>query len=828
MKTLRTLLYAAMCSWLAASCSLTDKIPEDETFYLGTESITYADQEALKKGKKDTAGVITSIAEAARAVDRLVSSALTSGRVTVASSDSLRKALSQAERDSLAEEARVNKAAFETVKPEVDAVLGYPPNGSLFGSSSLRWPIQPGLWFYSAFSDSRGKLGRWLFRNFASTPVYISTVNPEVRVKVAANTLRNYGFFGNRVSYEVLPAKNPRKARLAYTVHTGPVYRLDSIAYVGFPPVADSLIRARRRRTYLHKGDPFNASNLSQERSRLERLFRQNGYYYYSAPYATYYADTFRVKQRVQLQLRPIENMPPRVGRRWYIGNTHVRVRNTAGDSLTEHQAFGHYTFDFPKGKIPLRYILWHQGVAHRHGELYRLRHQETTLEKLNGYGVFSSLDVNYLPRDTSATCDTLDIYINAVMDKLYDSNFEVNATFKSNQQVGPGVSFGLAKRNAFRGAEKVAFDIYGSYEWQTGAGRRGGNSLLNSFEIGTKLSFDLPRFVFPGVSRRHVRFPASTVFAVDADWTNRAGFFNMINAGVSATYKWHLNANSRHELALLDIDYDHMLSTTADFDSIMNENPALAVSMRNQFVPALSYTYTYTSPVRRRNPVWFQATVKEAGNLTSAIYAMAGKGFNQRDKELLGNPFAQYVKATAEVHKTWRLAPKIDLATRFFGGVIYSYGNSERAPYSDQFYVGGANSVRAFTVRTVGPGRFRTDRSKYSYMDQTGDVKLEANAELRFPIFGSLYGAAFLDAGNVWLLRADPQRPGGELNARNLSHIAVGTGVGLRYDLDFIVIRLDYGIALHAPYETSRRGWYNIERFSDGNAIHFAIGYPF
>lgn len=180
------------------------------------------------------------------------------------------------------------------------------------------------------------------------------------------------------MTYDVLPAKTPRKARLAYTVHTGPVYRLDSISYVGFPPVADSLIRARRRRTYLHKGDPFNASNLSQERSRLERLFRQNGYFYYSAPYATYYADTFQVKHRVQLQLRPAENMPARVRRRWYIGNTHVRVRNTAGDSLTEHAAFGHYTFDFPKGKIPLRYILWHQGVAHRHGELYRLRHQET------------------------------------------------------------------------------------------------------------------------------------------------------------------------------------------------------------------------------------------------------------------------------------------------------------------------------------------------------------------------------------------------------------------------------------------------------------------
>lgn len=167
-------------------------------------------------------------------------------------------------------------------------------------------------------------------------------------------------------------------------------------------------------------------------------------------------------------------------------------------------------------------------------------------------------------------------------------------------------------------------------------------------------------------------------------------------------------------------------------------------------------------------------------------------------------------------------------MATRIFAGAIFSYGNSLRAPYSEQFYVGGANSVRAFTVRTIGPGSFRSNNSRYAYIDQTGDFKLEANAELRAHLFGSLHGAVFLDAGNVWLLRDDPLRPGGKLTAKSLRHIALGTGFGLRYDLEFLVLRLDFGIGLHAPYETSKSGFYNLEKFRDGFAFHFAIGYPF
>ena len=165
----------------------------------------------------------------------------------------------------------------------------------------------------------------------------------------------------------------------------------------------------------------------------------------------------------------------------------------------------------------------------------------------------------------------------------------------------------------------------------------------------------------------------------------------------------------------------------------------------------------------------------------------------------------------------------------------MYAYGYQTVAPYSEQFYIGGANSIRAFTVRSIGPGSYRPEDKQYGYLDETGDVKLEANVEYRFPILGDLYGAAFLDAGNVWLLREQKNeegeniRPGGLLTLRNFAKsIALGTGVGLRYDLTFLVIRLDLGIALHDPYDTGKKGYYNIPKFKDGLGLHFAIGYPF
>lgn len=282
---------------------------------------------------------------------------------------------------------------------------------------------------------------------------------------------------------------------------------------------------------------------------------------------------------------------------------------------------------------------MWRHAITHRKGEMYRLSDQKMTVEKLGQLGVLSQMDVSYVPRDTTATCDTLDLVVSAVMDKLYDSTFEMNATLKSNQQVGPGISYELAKRNAFRGGEKVSFKIFGSYEWQTGAGANGHNSLLNSYELGTQLAFKFPRFVFPGISRRRVRFPATTQFAFDADWKNRSRFFNMVSMGLSANYHWYKRETAQHDLTLFSLDFDKLNHTTHTFDSIMNANPALYVSMRDQFVPSLSYSFTYQSRSWRTNPWWVQLAFKEAGNITSAIYAAAGQKFNKRTRSCLATP---------------------------------------------------------------------------------------------------------------------------------------------------------------------------------------------
>lgn len=812
---------------LAASCSTTSNLPEDEQLYVGIDKISYEGTplKLKKTTKRDSAGVITSIGEAINAVDDLLSGKGTAGIEEQLSHKA--EDLTKEERKRLKAQNEADRKAFETAQEEVEAVLAYAPNNALFGSSSIRSPFPVGLWLYNGLVNHRKGLGKWIFKNFAATPVLVSTVSPEMRARVATNTLHNYGYFSGKVEHRILPRKNPRKAKIAYDVYAGPVHRFDSIAYLDFPARADSLLRATSHERLLKSGDAFSVVNLAGEQTRIEKLFRENGYYYYAAPYTTFRADTVMRRGKVQLQVRPAPDRPARVRHQWYIGNTHVSIKRTEDDVPDKSIRRRNYFYEYSGEKLPLRAGMWRHAISHRKGELFRLSHSNMTLEKLNTIGVFSQMDVNYVPRDTSASCDTLDIYVNAVMDKLYDSYFEMNATLKSNQQVGPGIAFGVAKHNAFGGGEKVSFKIFGSHEWQTGAGH-GGNSLLNSYELGTELAFDFPRFVFPGISRRHTRFPASTTFALNADWRNRAGFFNMVTFGLSATYKWHKRRTAEHELTLFSLEFDKMFHKTGTFDSIMNANPALYVSMRDQFVPSISYTFTYNSAAGHRNPVWLQLTAKEAGNAVSGIYAATGRKFSEQNKALFGSPFAQFLKFTAEAHETFRINSRFNVATRLFAGVIYSYGNSTRAPYADQFYVGGANSIRAFTVRTIGPGSYRSGNSKYAYIDQTGDVRLEANAELRARLFGSLHGAVFLDAGNVWLLREDAGRPGGKFSAETLKHIAVGTGLGLRYDLDFLVLRFDVGFALHAPYETGKAGWYNIPRIKDGLAYHFAIGYPF
>ncbi len=832
---------------LLAGCSTTAHLPEDEVLYTGITDISFADdakkeKKNKKEKKQEETGVITALNEAYEHVERILSG------------ESIPQAtptLTALQRDSLKADREMLEEASALVRDEVSGVLSIAPNNSLLGSAKYRFPLPFGLWFYNGFVGKEKRFGKWVFNTFSVTPKLISSVNPSLRAKVARNVLHNYGYFQGDVQYDVYPHKNnPRKAKVGYRVHPGQLFRLDSIAFLHFPPVADSLIRATARKSLLHRNQPFTASSLSEERERLNTLFRDNGFYYCQPNFFSFRADTLQRRNWVQLQVVPSRELPAEAGRRYYLRRTRLHlVDPLAGaqqtDSMGRTDAFRMYFAGLGKKRKPsVNFGILRRNILYKKGDLYRQVVSDIMQERFSELGIFSQVSFNCTPSDTTSTCDSLDVDIYTVLDKPYDAEFKATATKKSNGLLGPGLSFGMTRRNAFHGAEALNFQVYGSYEWQTGANvQNASSSVLNSYEYGTSLSLDYPYIKLGRLARPFLRKGlSSTSFKLEADWQNRAGYFGRVSLGARVTLGYqkklteaHFRAGShkpivKHEFTPFRLDYEIQLHSTHTFDSILQANPALGVSMRNQFVPSMQYVLTTSSRKGSTHPGVFTLTLKEAGNVFSGLYACFGQKFGQADKHLFGVPFAQYIKGVAEFTKSHRVGHSgVRMAGRILLGAVYSYGNASMAPYNDLFTIGGANSIRAFTIRSIGPGSYRPANGQFSYVDQVGDLKFEANVECRFPIVGNLGGAVFLDCGNVWLMKNNENHPGGAFRFKNLGkELALGTGLGLRYDLEFLVVRFDVGVGLHAPYDTGRSGYYNMPKFGKSLGYHLAIGYPF
>lgn len=715
---------------------------------------------------------------------------------------------------------------FVAVQEEVEAALATAPNGALFGSSYYRSPFPYGLWIWNAFSKSRSVFSKWMTKSFGKPPVLMSWVNPELRANVTRELLRSNGYFDSSVEYNVITQKNPKKAKIGYTVNLGRLYRIDSLRYVNFPQRADSLIRATIGETLIHPGDPFKVSTLDAERTRLSNVFRNNGYYYYQPGYASYLADTISVPDTVQLRLQYADSVPANVRRKWYIGKVNLELRKDYMEELSDSLEHRYFTVRFNGRKPPLRTRVILRDLKLRPRKLYSYDDYLQSANKITGTGLFSYVDFKFTPRDTALRCDTLDLTLSCVFDKPYDFYVEANMVGKTSGKLGPGAVIGISRRNAFRGGEKLDININGSYEWQTGHNADGSSSEMNSYEYGANVSLEIPRLLLPFWSRVRWYNTPSTILKASSSVINRSGYFKRHIVSGELTYNFQRTATSVHQFSPLILQYEYMTRMTSAFSDILEENPYLLVTMADQFVPKMRYTYTYSSPTNYRSPIYWQVVVSEASNLLSLGYMMAGNKWNEKSKQLFKNPYAQFFKIETDFRKTWAVGDHSQLVGHVSAGFIWSYGNSVSAPYSEQFYVGGANSIRAFNVRSIGPGAYHTDSEHASYMDQTGDIKLQANLEYRFRLFGNLYGATFLDAGNVWALRDDGYRTNSVFKVKNLlKETALGTGVGLRYDLEFFVLRLDWGVGLHVPYKS---GFYNISSFGDGQSLHFAIGYPF
>lgn len=870
MKTLHIILVLAAVLTLM-SCSQTRNMPEDEILYKGIKEISYGQrarcvvklEQENEQQESNGTGVITAVADAVMTVDSLLH-----GRkdVAVVLDDIKRqkqdKTLDSNKRDSLKHELELISETYDAAKTEVDAALACKPNGSLMGSSKIVSPLPIGLYVYNAFSDAKTAFGKWILNTFGESPVYLSTVNPRTRVRVARNILRNYGFFAACVEYDILPMKDTLKAKLAYSIYPGMIYRLDSIGYLHFPTGIDTLVAQSLNSSLLRVGDAFNAYNLDEERTRISEMLRNKGYYNFRPDYITYKADTLQRSGWVNLHVEPATGLPQEATKQYVLGRTDVTLLKYDDYEVVDSVRFGKRALSnnmlsrltrwrsknkrqLPRprkltmrysgraGQQPLRLSELRKYMFYTEGDLYNYTRMTRVRERMTQMGIFSQLQMDFLPRPAadSLSPDTLDIAILAMLDKPYDSEFSASIVNKSNGLLGPSLSYSISKRNAFHRAETMKLKIYGSYEWQTGAKPTGGQTdvSVNSYEIGGQLSLSYPRLIMPEGRRLSRSAISSTDFGIDISWMNRSGYYSMAQFKGDVTYSYKGRPYISHSFTPLSVRYLALLSRTADFDAVLQRSPAMEVSMRDQIVPSMEYTIMMTSRRKAHHPRAFTMSFKQAGNLTNGLFAAFGRGWRERDKQLLGVPFAQFVKMTAEYKEEVRMAHGTSLVGRVFAGVVYSYGNATMAPYSDLFCVGGANSIRAFCLRGIGPGRYNPAGSGYSYIDQMGDMKFEINAEFRFPIVGNLYGAAFIDAGNVWLMKADDNRPGSGFSLKHFGKdLALGTGLGVRYDLSFLVLRFDIGVGIHAPYNTGSSGYYNMPRFLDSLGYHLAVGYPF
>ena len=750
---------------VASACSTTRRIPEDEQLYIGLKGVDY-----------------------------------------VYSSDSAYR-------------------VPEELKSQIHSSVNYPPNNywKLIG---WHYPFPLGLWVYNNWPNPPKGFKHWIFEKLAETPVLVSDVRADVRTHIIKQMLDNNGFFRSQATYELVPAKNPRKAQIKYTVYPGRAFPIDTVE---LPPDTLPIIHlidsVAQRDKYLRKGSIYSVDSLAMARNRIANSMRNRGYYFFRPDYIEYLADSVQNPGNIALRLAMVSNVPKWAMDKYTTGHVTMVVNRYRGRQRpdTINISPGIDLVQMKPSKFRKKIV--NESVRFRPGRTFSVRNMDRTQTLLSRLGIFKSIDIQAMP-DTTATKPTLDVLIDCTLDAQYQASAEVNVASKSNSYLGPGVQLGLTNTNVFGGGEQLGVNLTGTYEWQTGR-NRGKGSIFNSYEFGLTATLAFPRLLAPKFIPRSEWQLNWTRFQLNADLLNRPHYFRMAQFNASINYDWNIKRYVSQTFTPFKLTYTKLMNTTEEFDSIMAANPAISLSFRSQFIPQMIYTYTYDRQYDRDNALTWTFTLQEAGNLFWSIYRACGV---RGEKRLFGTPFSQFVKGQAQLVYNRRLWGENKLVSRIAVGAEHAYGNASEVPYAEQFYCGGANSVRAFTVRSIGPGSYHVPRdTPDGYFDQTGTFKFEFNVEYRFPIIGPLQGALFFDSGNVWLLKNDPSRPGGLLTGRDFFRdLATGTGVGLRVDISLLVVRGDLGIGIHAPYDTGHRGYYNMPSFGKSLAFHLAIGYPF
>ena len=774
----------------------------------------------------------------------------------------------------------------DLVKEALATKLEVAPNSSFLGSAYHISPFPIGLWIYNGLypKEERG-FRHWFWKHFKSDPTLVSQVNPELRAHAAEAALKDEGYFDASVDFDTIyNKKDSLKAKIAYTVNYAHKSRFGTITYMRSPfPRIDSIVSHTLNKSLLRSGDRFSYTNLDAERIRIADVLKDSGYYFFEPKFVKYYADSTQHGNTVNLRVMVGLGADQKALAPCTIDSVHFTLDLGAGLRSQHFDTLRYLTVGWngPRPMMKTRHLRRSLGFR-RHALLTpkRIAMSKELISRLNTFKYYPiETEIIHLAGDSLTRSfsrvqleegqhlrlgqDTTSVrlHINATYDYPWTGTTEIGAVYKDNNQAGPGATFKAMRRNLFGGGEKLTFQLDGTYEWSTGKNASAGNK-MNSYDLGGKVSLSVPRLQIPHYFRPVREKPVSSTYSVSIDWMRRAGWLDMVRASGSIEYGFGLNKYNSMTFTPLKLSYVSAFNKTDAFEEMIGRYQSLEHAFENQFIPQMEVTWTFdnaTSTSTRPHREYAKVTLAEAGGITDVLMGQMGSHRVQGERQLFFLKFSQFLKATAEFRYTHTIDGDIKFASRIQGGIGYAYGNSEDLPYSEQFYIGGPNSLRGFSVRGVGPGstkwisKFGED--EYSYLQRVGDIKLEANVELRFPIAGAFHGALFADAGNVWRLRSTDLTPTeydflksqmepedyqelvnimkayseGEQIGRNLvDQLAFDVGLGFRLNLDMFIIRLDIGVPIHDPNDVDE-SYFNCRHALLKNlGWNLAVGYPF
>jgi len=737
----------------------------------------------------------------------------------------------------LLDNVKVESDNKEIKSSQMTAYLRQTPNAKWFSLVKLPMYI-----YGAAGTDSTKWMNRFLYRIGDAPRIYDPELAEETRLQIE-QAVRNMGYMSGQVSMHT--QTKGKKIKVYYRIHSGDPYLISHVAYDIADYQIHDYLMADSARSYLKEGGRLDINQLDQERDRITQFLQNRGYYRFNKDFITYQVDTMRNSRNVDLimQLHPYRRKkedPPSPHRQYYLRNVDfvfdVDFADLTSESLQGIDSLrsSGMTFYF-KDKMFLRPQVIGDNNHLRTGQLYRVRDVQNTYSALGRLNILKYSNIRFR-EDLRADSAYLDAYVMLTRNKNKSLSFEIEGT-NSAGDLGAAASVAYTHRNLFKGSETFTIKVRGAYEAVTGLE---GYANSNYMEYGVETSLNFPEFMFPFLSadfRRRSR--ATSEVTVKYNWQIRPEFERTV-ASAGWSYHWS-KRRATHRFDVLDLNYIYMpyrSETFREYLDLMDErNPLLRYSYEDLFIVRMGYTYTYNSSgatslkTSRRNSYSIRFNIEESGNLLYLFSkAINGKPKNGENYQMANIGFAQYVKTDFDYAKNFMIDDRNALVFHIGVGVAVPYGNSKSLPFEKLYFSGGANSVRGWSVRSLGPGGYRGDSNSLDYVNHTGDIKLDLNLEYRTHLFWKLNGAAFIDAGNVWTIRNRELQPEGLFKFnRFYKQLAVAYGLGIRFDLDFLIIRFDGGMKAVNPMYTGRDRYPIVSPdFKRDFAFHFAVGYPF